>query len=104
MFAACLNKKGSVAGQSLYNRKFESLSLRSSGYDADGFFTLRPFDREQNLSCCGCKQRMVLADADVDARVELGAALADDDVARDDGFAAVDFYAQAFRFRVATVA
>ena len=50
------------------------------------------------------KQRMVLAHADIVARVELGAALAHDDVAGDHGFAAILFDAEAPASRVAAVA
>src|SRR4051812_16000396 len=47
--------------------------------------------------------RVIRAEADVAARVPLCAALADDDVARDDLFTAVLFDAAVFRVRVAAV-
>src|SRR5688500_15506943 len=50
------------------------------------------------------EQRVVAAQADAHARMELGAALADDDVARFDRLAAVDLDAQVFRVGVAAVA
>ena len=46
---------------------------------------------------------VVLADADVIAGVVLGAALANEDVARDGDLTAVDFDAQSFAFRFAAV-
>src|SRR5690606_23272617 len=51
----------------------------------------------------GRKEGMVLAHADVDARMPLGAALTDDDVAGDDGFAAELLDAEALGFGIATV-
>src|SRR5512137_2130219 len=49
------------------------------------------------------ENRMVAADAHALAGVELGAALADDDVAGDDGLAAEFLHAEALAARVATV-
>src|SRR3712207_9081197 len=50
------------------------------------------------------KEGMVLADADVGARVPAGTALTNDDVAGDDGFAAELLHAEATAGAVATVA
>src|SRR5579872_3541023 len=50
------------------------------------------------------EERVVATDADVLAGVELGAALADDDVPRDDPLPAKALHAQPLRVRVATVA
>jgi len=50
------------------------------------------------------EQRVVLADADIQARMNGGAALANDDAAGADHFAAVDLHAKALCLGVATVA
>ena len=50
------------------------------------------------------EQRVVATTADVGARVEVRAALADDDLARDDDLAAEALDAEALRVGVATVA
>ena len=50
------------------------------------------------------EQRVILAHADVVARVEVGATLANDDVAGHDGFAAKLLHAEVLRVRIATVA
>ncbi len=49
------------------------------------------------------KKGVILANADVGTGMKLGAALANDDVAGTDRFTAKPFYAEAFRFRIATV-
>src|SRR5690606_3160172 len=64
---------------------------------------LRALDRELDDAVGQREQGVVLADADVVARVVLGAALADDDVAREDGLAAVALDTQSFGFGVAAV-
>src|SRR4051812_34573960 len=48
--------------------------------------------------------RVVLADAHAEARLEAGAALADDDLAAGDGLTGEDLHAEALGVRVATVA
>ena len=58
---------------------------------------------ERNPSGDGGKDGVVLAHPDVSPGVELGAALADDDVASDDGFAAELLHAAILRVGVATV-
>src|SRR3546814_10201435 len=50
------------------------------------------------------EQRMVLAHADIAARIDAGAALANDDVAADHFLTAELLNAKALRFRIATVA
>src|SRR5262245_15585220 len=50
-----------------------------------------------------CKQRVVLGPLDVQARVELRAALPDDNAPRGDVFARVGFDASALGIRIATV-
>src|ERR1700750_2778017 len=59
---------------------------------------------ERDLAFAKGKQGMVLAHADAFARIELGAALANDHVAAGDLLAAEQLDAQHFRIRVATVA
>src|SRR5690348_7418238 len=51
-----------------------------------------------------CKERVVLADADIAARVPLGAALAHDDVAGEDSLSAELLHAEALALTVAAVA
>jgi len=62
--------------------------------DADDAAVLRAFDSELDLPCHQREQRVVAAHADVVAGVKLGAALADDDLARLDALAAEDLHAQ----------
>src|SRR3546814_19917436 len=50
------------------------------------------------------EQRVILADADIAARIEFGAALAHDDVARNGDFAAELLHAETTACRIATVA
>src|SRR3954447_18290042 len=59
---------------------------------------------ERDLAVGERKQGMILAQADVVARVPLGAALAHDDVAGAHGLAAELLYAEALAFAVAAVA
>src|SRR6185437_540355 len=55
---------------------------------------LRTLDRKLHLAIDQCEQRVITAEADADTRVELGAALAHDDVAGFDGLAAVQLDAE----------
>ena len=50
------------------------------------------------------EQRVILAQAHIHARIDAGAALTDDDVARNDGFAAKFLNAKATAGRIATIA
>src|SRR5215213_6647153 len=59
---------------------------------------------EGDLTVGKCKKRMVLAQADVVARVPFGAALTHDDVAGARRLAAEQFHAEALAFTVAAVA
>src|SRR3954447_5940717 len=59
---------------------------------------------ERDLTVGKCKKRVVLAQADVVARVPLGAALAHDDVAGAHGLAAELLYAETLALTVAAVA
>ncbi len=59
---------------------------------------------ERDLAVGKRKKRVVLAQADVVARVPLGAALAHDDVARARRLAAEQLHAEALAFTVAAVA
>jgi hypothetical protein len=74
------------------------------GNDADGSFPVRALDCELDSAWDECEQSVIFADADVDTGMNLRAALANDNAARIDHFAAVSFYAQTLRVRVATVA
>ena len=71
--------------------------------DTDNLAVFWPFGLELNLSIGRREQRVVFSDANVHARVYLGTALTNDDVARDYGFAAKFFDAEAFAFRIASV-
>src|ERR1700743_1961564 len=57
--------------------------------------------RQNNVAMLEREEGMVLAHADIGARVNLGAALADDDVAGDDELTAELLYAEAAAFRAA---
>src|SRR3954470_19843400 len=59
---------------------------------------------ERDLAVGKRKQRMILAQADIVARVPLGAALAHDDIAGANGFAAELLHAEALALTVAAVA
>src|SRR5690606_32160645 len=61
------------------------------------------FARKRHGTGLGGKEGMVLAHPDIDARMPLGAALTDDDVARNHGFAAELLDAEALGFGIATV-
>ena len=60
--------------------------------------------RELDLTVRECEQRVVLADAHVLARVEVGATLANQNVASHDGFAAELLHTEVLEIRIATVA
>ncbi|CAH1658273.1 hypothetical protein CHELA20_53409 [Hyphomicrobiales bacterium] len=60
--------------------------------------------REVDAACAKREERMVFAHADVGARVHLGAALADKDVAGNDAFATELLHAETPAVRVTTVA
>src|SRR6478735_5617660 len=77
----------------------------NSGRDhAHGVLVQRALDREGHVPVDQREQRVVLADADVAAGVELGAALAHDDGTGADQFAAERLDAQHLRLRIAAVA
>src|SRR4029079_12313801 len=59
---------------------------------------------ERDLAVGECKKRMVLAQADIVARVPLGAALTHDDVAGEDSLSAALLHAEALALTVAAVA
>jgi hypothetical protein len=75
----CRERPGALAGHRL---------------DADDAAVLRAFDIELDRPGHQREQRVVAAHADVVTGVELGAALADDDLARLDALAAEDLHAQ----------
>lgn len=58
---------------------------------------------ESNSAFCDCKERIVLANLNVQARMEMGASLANDDVARFSDLTCVHFGSQALRIGVAAV-
>src|ERR1700710_66251 len=60
--------------------------------------------RKRDVAVGQREQGVILAHADVIARVHAGAALTDDDAARVDCLAAVNLHAEALGFRVATIA
>ena len=66
------------------------------GDDVDGALALRPFDGKLDLSIDESKERVILADTDIDTRVEGCAALPHDDVAGQHLFAAVTLDAETF--------
>src|SRR5207342_1177500 len=72
--------------------------------DAHGAALLRTLGRELDLAVHEREQRVVAAEADARTRVELRAALANDDVAGFDGLATVQLDAQVLRVGVAAVA
>src|SRR5690606_7589228 len=83
----------------------QALSLTSGGRDhVDGAALLRALDGELDGAVDQREQRVVAAQADARTRMELGAALADDDVAGLDGLAAVHLHAEVLRVGVAAVA
>lgn len=56
-----------------------------------------------DLSVGQCKQRVIASDTDILAGVKTGAALANNDVAGDDGFAAILLDSQHFGIAVSSV-
>src|SRR5690606_16664073 len=76
----------------------------TGGDDVDRAALLRTLGGELHLAVDQREQGVVATQADAGARVELGATLADDDVAGLDGLAAVDLHAQVLRVGVAAVA
>src|SRR5690606_18641084 len=79
----------------------KNLSLRSGGGDFDVHPAVRPVKLHHAIS--QGEQREVAAHSDVAARMELGAALAHDDVATKHGLAAELLDAQPLAVAVATV-
>src|SRR3546814_8123524 len=65
---------------------------------------LRALDRELDLAVDEREQGVVAAEADAHAPMELGAALANDDVAGFDRLATIDLHAEILRVGVAAVA
>src|SRR4051812_32086748 len=80
-------------GDGLAGRHGRDRDLATTAAEAEGHRT-----RDQR------EQRVVLAAADAEARVEVGAALADDDLAGLDDLTAEALHAEALGVRVATVA
>ena len=83
-----------------------SASIRSSSRASGGWhgnIHAAAFAVEEHLAINQCKKRVVAAHADANARMHLGAALADDDVAGDDRLTAKFFHAEAFAAGIATV-
>src|SRR5690606_33698331 len=76
----------------------------AGGDDAHRAALLRALGRELDLAVDEREQCVVAAEADARTGVELGAALADDDVAGLDGLAAVHLHAEVLRVGVAAVA
>src|SRR3989338_1086503 len=74
--------------------RFERRGLR--GDDGNCSALLRTLDGEYDLAGDLGKQRVILAHTDVFAGVEFGAALAHDDAARIDQFAAIALHTQPF--------
>src|SRR5690606_17831403 len=79
------------------------LALLLQRLDADRAALLLALDGETHLAIDQREQRVVLAPADILARVEAGAALAHDDRASADGLAAVGLDAEHLRLRIAAV-
>src|SRR5690554_3085131 len=74
------------------------------GDHVHGAALLRALGRELDLAVDQREQRVVAAEADARTRVELGAALADDDVAGVDRLPTIDLHAEVFRVGIAAVA
>src|SRR5690348_10323720 len=107
-FMGAASVVASVAGESKRRTPPERGSSHTGSSnlrdDADGAALLRALGRELDLAVDQREQGVVAAEADAHARVELRAALANDDVARVDGLAAVQLHAQELRVGVAAVA
>jgi hypothetical protein len=71
--------------------------------DANELSALRTLLLKLNMPVFFCEQCVIPADANIDARMKTRAALANNDIARNNFLAAVNFHAQAFTFRIATV-
>src|SRR5437773_3597557 len=71
--------------------------------DADEGLLAGALDFELDFAVDEGEQRVILADADVDAGVHFGPALADDDGSRDDRLAAEGFDAKPCGLRIAAV-
>src|SRR5688572_25815723 len=102
--AACSgrpNEKALSRGQGFCRREPGNLLLR--GDDAHRLAVRRAVLRELHAAVDFCEERVVSAHADVFTRVNLRAALADDDAARRDELAAEGLDAEALRLRVAAV-
>src|SRR6478672_4894281 len=76
----------------------------TGGDDVHRAALLRALGRELDLAVDQREQGVVAAKADAHARMELGATLADDDVAGFDRLATIDLHAEVLRVGVATVA
>ena len=72
-------------------------------FDVDEFAALAA-TAKRDSTVGQCKQRVVLAEADVGTRIDTRSALANDDVAGDDGFAAELLDAETSARGIATVA
>ena len=59
---------------------------------------------EHNNPVCNCKQGIVLANQNIQARLDLGAALADEDISRKNKLTGVTLYTLALGVAVTTVA
>src|SRR5690606_41341709 len=81
-----------------------TLSLHDALPISDGAALVRALHGEVDHAVHQGEQGVVTAQADALAGMELGAALADDDVAGLDGLAAVDLHTQVLRVGIAAVA
>jgi len=78
--------------------------LRQFSDNIDLLLTIAaPHPLEDNIAFSNREDRMVLTNPDVLARMELCAALANDDIARDDVFPTKTLYTQSFSLAVATI-
>src|SRR5690606_355317 len=93
-----------VAGPLLITRRERGKRGLCLCNHADRAALLRTLGGELDLAVDQREQRVVATEADARTRMELGTALADDDVAGLDGLAAVDLHAQVLRVGVAAVA
>src|SRR4051812_45263191 len=104
MVSQCKNAEapagGASAGAAFSRRQAGS---RSTLADEHRLANARALDGEAHFAVDQCEQRVILADADVRAGVELGAALADDDGAGRHGLAAEHLHAEHLRLRIAAV-
>src|SRR5665213_3329711 len=98
------NKKAPYGYGALLPKRNEPSGLRRRRLDRDGALPRRAVDVVLHLAVGHREERVVLADADVAAGVEAGAALADQDGARVHLLAAVGLEAEALAFGIAAVA